>query len=125
MDGIARSLASEGNTVTFARDEQGIVGVIALKDVVREETRQAIAELKAHGVHTIMLTGDSEKTASAIATEVALDEYHAECLPEKKLMRLNYLRSDLLPLQWLETVLMMHQHLLLLQLELLWVKGPT
>ncbi|WP_019243456.1 MULTISPECIES: heavy metal translocating P-type ATPase [Bacillus] len=92
-NGIAQSLASKGNTITFARDEKGIAGVIALKDVVREETHQAISELKAHGVQTIMLTGDSEKTASAIANEISIDEYHAECLPEKKVNEIKALKK--------------------------------
>ena len=46
---------------------QGIAGIIALKDVVREETIKASIALKKEGIHTIMLTGDSEKTAKAIA----------------------------------------------------------
>ena len=84
MNGIGTSLANEGNTVTYIQDEKGIAGVIALKDVVRDEAVQAIKELKELGVHTVMLTGDGERTASAIADEIGIDEYVAECLPEKK-----------------------------------------
>nr|WP_230199562.1 heavy metal translocating P-type ATPase [Bacillus testis] len=93
MDGIALTLAGEGNTVTFARDEHGIAGVIALKDVVRDETKQAISTLKSLGVHTVMLTGDSLKTASAIAEEINIDEYVAECLPEKKVEKIKELKE--------------------------------
>lgn len=93
MDGVAEKLASEGNTVTFAKDEKGIAGVIALKDVVRQETVQAIKELKDHGVHTVMLTGDGEKTAAAIASEIHIDEHHAECLPETKVNEIKSLKS--------------------------------
>ncbi|MGM9929030.1 MAG: heavy metal translocating P-type ATPase [Bacillus sp. (in: firmicutes)] len=84
LDGVGASLALEGNTVTYARDEKGIVGVIALKDVVRPEAKAAIQTLKEMGVYTIMLTGDGEKTAAAIASEIEMDEYIAECLPENK-----------------------------------------
>jgi len=83
-NGIGTSLANEGNTVTYVQDEKGIAGVIALKDVVRDEAVQAIKELKELGVHTVMLTGDGERTASAIADEIGIDEYVAECLPERK-----------------------------------------
>ncbi|WP_042351800.1 heavy metal translocating P-type ATPase [Bacillus massiliigorillae] len=93
MDGVAEKLALEGNTVTFAKDEKGIAGVIALKDVVRQETLKAINELKGYGVHTVMLTGDGEKTAAAIASEIHIDEHHAECLPETKVNEIKSLKT--------------------------------
>ena len=90
-NGIAANLAEQGKTIVFVKDSNGIAGVIALKDVVRKETVNAIKELKQHGIHTIMLTGDSEKTAKAIASEVSIDEYVAECLPEMKVDKLKEL----------------------------------
>jgi Cd2+/Zn2+-exporting ATPase len=64
-----------------------------MKDVVREETKLAIDHLKKQGIHTVMLTGDSEKTAHAIASESHVDEFFAECLPEVKVEKLKTLKS--------------------------------
>lgn len=93
INGIAIKLASEGKTVVFAQRNNEIVGVVALKDVVREETKQAINTLKSKGIYTIMLTGDSQNTASAIATESHVDEFVAECLPEQKVNELKKLKD--------------------------------
>lgn len=87
-DGKAEELASEGKTIVFVRDEYGIAALIALKDTVREESKKALALLHAKGIQTIMLTGDSEKTAKAIAKETEITGYVAECLPEQKVEHL-------------------------------------
>lgn len=92
-DGAAKELASEGKTVIFVQKNEEVVALIALKDVVREETKLAIDQLKAKGIYTIMLTGDGEKTALAIADESHVDEYIAECLPENKVEHLKALKS--------------------------------
>ncbi|MBO2535451.1 heavy metal translocating P-type ATPase [Rummeliibacillus suwonensis] len=83
-DGIAPKLAEQGKTVIFLADEDGIVALAAMKDTVREEAKNAIALLKSLGIHTVMLTGDNEKTAKVIAKEAGVDTYIAECLPETK-----------------------------------------
>lgn len=80
----AVKLAEEGKTVVFMRDEQGIAALVAMKDTVREEAKQAVALLKELGIHVAMLTGDNEKTAKTIAKESGVNEYIAECLPETK-----------------------------------------
>ncbi|HWI46913.1 MAG TPA: heavy metal translocating P-type ATPase [Rummeliibacillus sp.] len=82
--GIAPKLAEEGKTVVFLADNDGIVALAAMKDTVREESKKAIALLKNLGIHTVMLTGDNEKTAKVIAKEAGVDAYIAECLPETK-----------------------------------------
>lgn len=92
-DGIAETLANEGKTVIFAQCEDEIVAIIALKDVVREETKRAIDSLKAQGIYTIMLTGDSKHTAQAIAKESHVQDYIAECLPETKVNQLKKLNA--------------------------------
>ncbi|WP_397540015.1 heavy metal translocating P-type ATPase [Rummeliibacillus pycnus] len=83
-EGIAPKLAEEGKTVVFLADNDGIVALAAMKDTVREESKKAIALLKSLGIHTVMLTGDNEKTAKVIAKEAGVDAYIAECLPETK-----------------------------------------
>lgn len=83
-DGALAKLASEGKTVTFIRDEQGILGLIALKDIVRDEAKTAISSLQELGIHVVMLTGDNNQTAGVIAKESGVNDYVAECLPETK-----------------------------------------
>ena len=92
-DGKAKELASAGNTIVYVQINGVLSGMIALKDVVREETKIAIDHLKQKGIHTIMLTGDSEKTARAIAAESHVDQYFAECLPEEKVEQLKTLKT--------------------------------
>lgn len=92
-NGTAPLLAEEGKTVIFMADAQGIVAMAAMKDTVREEAKQAIAQLKELGIHTIMLTGDNEKTAKAIAKEAGVESYIAECLPETKVAHIKELMT--------------------------------
>ncbi|MFJ7639945.1 heavy metal translocating P-type ATPase [Peribacillus sp. NPDC097225] len=94
QNGIALTLAEQGKTVVYARDDKGIAGILTLKDVVREETIKAIEALKEEGIHTIMLTGDSHNTAKAIASESHIDDYIAECLPETKVNEVKKLKEQ-------------------------------
>lgn len=90
-DGQAKELAGRGNTLVFVQINGELSGMIALKDIVREETKLAIDGLKKAGIFTVMLTGDSENTAQAIAAESHVDQFFAECLPEKKVEHLKEL----------------------------------
>ncbi len=83
-DEAAVSLASEGKTIVFVEKDEIIAGLIALKDMVREETKAAIDQLRKQGICTVMVTGDSWKTAQAISSESHVHEFVAECLPENK-----------------------------------------
>lgn len=89
----ASLLASEGKTIVYVQIDNRVVALIALKDVVREEARKAIKELNDLGVYSVMLTGDSEKTAKVIASESLVNEYVAECLPEEKVNQLKKLKE--------------------------------
>ena len=78
------SLASQGKTpVLFARDNK-LLGIIAVADTIKEDSAQAIRELKNMGIHTVMLTGDNEITARAIASQAGVDEIAAGLLPDGK-----------------------------------------
>lgn len=81
---LANDLAQEGKTVIYVGHNEKIVAVYALKDTVRKEAKEAIAAIKKRGIHTIMLTGDNELTAQAVAKETGIDEYVAGCLPDEK-----------------------------------------
>ena len=79
-----------GTVVYVARDGQ-FLGSVLIADEVKEHSKQAIAALKAQGVRTIMLTGDSETVASEISGQLGLDEYHAQLLPADKVNRVEEL----------------------------------
>jgi Cd2+/Zn2+-exporting ATPase len=92
--GAAIKLAADGKTVVFIERNGQLAGLIALKDVVREETKQAIDLLKSEGIYTVMLTGDSQNTGKAIAAESHVEGYIAECLPETKVQELKKLKEQ-------------------------------
>lgn len=80
-----RVLQEEGKTAIMVGTEKELLGIIAVADEVREASAAAIAALKQTGIsRTIVLTGDNEATARAIAARVGIDEYRAELLPEDK-----------------------------------------
>ncbi|KEF36086.1 copper/silver-translocating P-type ATPase,heavy metal-translocating P-type ATPase, Cd/Co/Hg/Pb/Zn-transporting [Schinkia azotoformans MEV2011] len=93
QNNIAKTLAEEGKTIVYVKDEEGIAGILALKDVVRDISKQAIHTLNSIGIHTIMLTGDSETTAQSIAKESGVNHFIAECLPETKVEHLKQLQE--------------------------------
>ena len=78
-------LQNEGKTVMMLGDDKRIFGLIAVVDVLRENSRQAINKLKKAGIKkVIMLTGDNENTAHAIATKAGVDDFRVDLLPEDK-----------------------------------------
>lgn len=85
-DERVEKLAQQGKTVIFllGGEESEVMGVIALADIIREESREAIAKLKAMGIKCMMLTGDNRFVADWVAEELGLDEVFAEVLPHEK-----------------------------------------
>ncbi len=81
---IAETLAQNGETPLFFSSNDTFYGIISVADVIKEDSPQAIAELKNMGIHVVMLTGDNEKTAAAIAQEVGVDEVVAGVKPDGK-----------------------------------------
>ncbi|EOI01962.1 heavy metal translocating P-type ATPase [Enterococcus moraviensis ATCC BAA-383] len=77
-------LQNDGKTVIYLFQDQEIVAYFALLDIPKPEAKKVISYFKQAGIHTTMITGDHEKTASAIATELEVDEIYANCLPEDK-----------------------------------------
>lgn len=77
-------LSSQGKTVIFVLIDQKLVGAVALADIIRPESKSAIAYLKERGVKCMMLTGDNNLVAKWVADELGLDEYFAEVLPHQK-----------------------------------------
>ena len=82
--GQVAALSSEGKTLVFVTVNDQVCGVIALADVIRPESREAVSVLKANGIRCMMLTGDREEVASWVSREVGLDEHVAGVLPQGK-----------------------------------------
>jgi len=89
----ADALSMEGKTVVYVTSGGSLVGAIALVDVIREESREAISALKNLGVRVAMVTGDSEDVASWVSKELGIDEYFAKVLPHEKSEKVKLLQS--------------------------------
>jgi Cd2+/Zn2+-exporting ATPase len=90
---VSEKLAQEGKTIVYVVRRDQIVGLLALKDVVRDEAKTAIQTLQENGIKTVMLTGDSKSTAEAIAKELNVDIFLGECLPEDKVNEIKALKE--------------------------------
>ncbi|HEY9093469.1 MAG TPA: HAD-IC family P-type ATPase, partial [Candidatus Cryosericum sp.] len=89
-----READEKGKTVAVVLQDNAVVGAILLSDTVRLESRQAIAALRAMSIKTVMLTGDSKTSASAVATELGLDEVVAEVMPGDKAARVRDIQDE-------------------------------
>lgn len=89
----AEKLADEGKTALFFAEDDRLLGVIAVADVVKEDSPAAIKQLKDMGIHVVMLTGDNEKTAKAIGAQAGVDEVIAGVLPDGKASVVESLKS--------------------------------
>ena len=85
---IADKVAKEGATPLVVADSQRVLGVIVLKDVVKQGIKEKFSELRRMGIRTVMITGDNPLTAAAIAAEAGVDDFIAEAKPEHKLNRI-------------------------------------
>ena len=80
----AQALAETGKTPLFFAKGDRLLGIIAVADVIKEDSPQAVRELQGMGIHVVMLTGDNERTARAIGKEAGVDEVIAGVLPDGK-----------------------------------------
>ncbi|MBS3736379.1 copper-translocating P-type ATPase [Candidatus Bipolaricaulota bacterium] len=87
------NLAEEGKTVVYLIEDDTVQGAIALADIIREESYEAIEILKEMGVQVMMLTGDAEDVAKWVAEELGLDDYFAEVLPDEKADKVKEVKS--------------------------------
>ncbi len=83
-DARVERLSTQGKTVVFVLVDGRLAGALALADVIRPESREAVAKLKTMGIQCMMLTGDNRLVAKWVAEELGLDDYFAEVLPQEK-----------------------------------------
>ena len=92
-DDRIEGLLEQGKTVVFVIIDDQLKGAIALADIIRDESRQAIIRLKAMGIQPMMLTGDNRNVAKWVADELGLEDYFAEVLPQDKAKKIKEVQS--------------------------------
>ena len=85
LDELVGTVARSGATPLLVSEDERVLGVVELKDVIKDGIRERFEELRAAGIRTVMITGDNPLTAAAIAAEAGVDDYLAEATPEAKL----------------------------------------
>lgn len=89
-----KNFESQGKTTMIVSDNSKVLGIIAVADAIKEDSISAITMLNSQGYRTIMITGDNEKTAQAIAKQVGISEVIANVLPEDKVKKIEELQSQ-------------------------------
>src|SRR6266542_651748 len=94
LEAEARKLADDGKTPMYVALDGKAAGIIAVADTVKEDSRAAIAAMKRSGLEVVMITGDNERTAKAIARQVGVDRVLAEVLPQDKAFNVQKLQLE-------------------------------
>jgi cation-transporting ATPase V len=94
LDEVARRLEGEGKTAIFVGWDGRVRGVLAVADTLKDDAPAAVAELKAMGIQVVMITGDNQRTAASIATDVGIDRVLAEVLPADKVEEVRRLQAE-------------------------------
>lgn len=89
-----KKIETEGKTAMMLALEKNIVGIFTVADIIKDESKETISKLHELGIKTLMITGDNERTAKAIAKEVGIDNVLAEVLPEKKAGEIKRLQNN-------------------------------
>ena len=92
-DRIVKEIANKGGTPLVVAKNHKILGVIHLKDIIKQGVKEKFADLRKMGIKTIMITGDNPMTAAAIAAEAGVDDFLAEATPEDKLQMIRDFQS--------------------------------
>jgi len=85
---------SQGKTVMIVAENKKVIGALAVADAIKEDSSQAISQLNMNGYRTVMITGDNELTAKAIASQVGISEVIANVLPEDKAKKVEELQKE-------------------------------
>jgi len=87
------NITGQGKTIIYVLINNELIGAIALADIIRRESKEAVLKLKEMGIKCMMITGDNKKVAQWVSNEVGLDEYFAEVLPQEKLEKIKEVQS--------------------------------
>ena len=79
--------------MVYIQKNEQVIGLVALKDILRSDAKEALQELNRLDLATVMITGDNEKTARAIAKDTKLSDYISDCLPENKVEKIKELKK--------------------------------
>jgi len=90
----SQKIKSKGKTVPYIAIEGEVVGFVVITDAIKKSSKKAIEQLQQSGIEVIMMTGDNRHTAGAVAEELKLDNFVADCLPEDKLNKVRELQSN-------------------------------
>lgn len=94
LDGFERIASQKGQSVVHVIQDNQVLGSLALADVIRDESKQAVIELHKMGIQVVMLTGDSRSVAQSVADDLNIDKFFAEVLPEDKDKMVQKLQED-------------------------------
>ncbi|MBX3403756.1 MAG: cadmium-translocating P-type ATPase [Phycisphaeraceae bacterium] len=94
VEAVLRELEAKGQTAIVLTNDRSALGVIAVADAPRESSIEAVRQLHAIGLRTVMLSGDNQRTAEAIAKIVGIDDARGELLPEDKVAAVRQLRGE-------------------------------
>jgi len=94
VDKLVEGVARQGGTPLVVAEGANVLGVIALKDIVKGGIKERFAQLRQMGIKTVMITGDNRLTAAAIAAEAGVDDFLAEATPEAKLALIRQYQSE-------------------------------
>jgi Cu+-exporting ATPase len=87
-------LEEQGKTVMILASDKNVLGIFAVADTIKQTSKKAITELKAMGITPLMITGDNERTAHAIAAQIGITEIRADVLPDQKATEVKKLQSN-------------------------------
>ncbi|MDX7987755.1 potassium-transporting ATPase subunit KdpB [Xenorhabdus sp. 12] len=94
IDLLVQQVAHKGETPLVVAENQRVLGVVALKDIVKGGIKERFSEMRRMGIKTVMITGDNHLTAAAIAAEAGVDDFLAEATPEAKLALIRQYQSE-------------------------------
>ena len=94
LNAAAESMRAQGATAIFASVDGKLAGLLGIADPIKESSAQAVRDLKADGIHIVMMTGDNRTTALAVAARLGIDDVEAEVLPEDKASVVQKFRAE-------------------------------
>ncbi len=94
IEALLQEQESQGRTVTLLASQSEVLAIFAVADTIKDSSREAIAQLHALGIASVMLTGDNQATAETIAKQAGIDQAHGNLLPEDKLSAIEQMQAQ-------------------------------